>query len=68
MHSTQNGRVVARQRLRRDEIVPFFASLVPCLVGMEACATAHHWARVIQGAGHQVRLVPPAYVKSYLRR
>jgi transposase len=62
------GQVISRQRLRRGEIISFFFSLSPCLVGMEACATAHHWAREIQRFGHDVRLIPPAYVKPYVRR
>lgn len=45
----------------------FFAELEPCLVGIEACATAHHWARTIEKLGHQVRLMPPAYVKPYVK-
>lgn len=62
------GQVTGRQRLRRGEIVSFFSSLSPCLVGIEACATAHYWAREIQRFGHYVRLIPPAYVKPYVRR
>jgi transposase len=62
------GQVTGRQRLRRGEIVSFFSSLSPCLVGIEACATAHYWAREIQRFGHDVRLIPPAYVKPYVRR
>jgi transposase len=62
------GQVTGRQRLRRGEIMSFFSSLAPCLVGIEACATAHHWAREIRRFGHEVRLIPPAYVKPYVRR
>jgi transposase len=62
------GRVVLRRKLRRAEMEAFFAGLAPCLVGIEACATAHHWARVLQAHGHEVRLIPPAYVKPYIRR
>lgn len=62
------GQVTGGQRLRCGEIVSFFASLAPCLVGIEACATAHYWAREIQRFGHEVRLIPPAYVKPYVRR
>jgi transposase len=54
------GRVVVRKRLRRREVIPFFASLPRCLVGAEACATAHHWARELKELGHEVRLMPPA--------
>ena len=62
------GQVVVRRRLRRAEVMPFFTRLASCLVGMEACAGAHHWARAIAGLGHEVRLMPPAYVKPYVRR
>jgi transposase len=62
------GRVVLRRRLRRSDVVRFFARLSPCMVGMEACAGAHHWARTLAGLGHEVRLMPPAYVKPYVRR
>ena len=62
------GKVVLRRRLRRVQVVEFFAALPPCLVGMEACGTAHHWARVIRSLGHEVRLIPPQYVKPYVKR
>ena len=62
------GQVIVRKKLRRGEVLTFFAAQPPCLVGMEACATAHHWAREISALGHQVRLMPPSYVKAYLRR
>src|SRR5579875_904980 len=62
------GTVVVRKKLRRSEVLGFFRSLDPCLVGMEACATAHFWARQIGALGHDVRLMPPSYVKAYLRR
>ena len=48
--------------------MPFFEKLPPCLIGMEACATAHHWARQLIGLGHEVRLMPPHYVKPYVKR
>ena len=63
-----SGSVVLRKKLRRSELIDTFQKLPPCLVGMEACATAHYWARQISALGHQVRLMPPAYVKAYLRR
>jgi transposase len=63
-----SGSVVLRKKLRRSELIDTFQKLPPCLVGMEACATAHYWAREISALGHQVRLMPPAYVKAYLRR
>jgi transposase len=62
------GRVVMRRKLQRGEVAAFFADLPSCLVGMEACATAHHWARLIGASGHEVRLIPPSYVKPYVRR
>lgn len=62
------GKVVARRRLRRTEVVAFFRKQEPCLVGMEACATAHHWARELIALGHEVKLMPPAYVKAYVKR
>jgi transposase len=62
------GKVVVRRRLRRAEVVEFFRRQGPCLVGMEACATAHHWARELIALGHEVKLMPPAYVKAYVKR
>ena len=62
------GDVVIRKKLRRAEVLKFFKALAPCLVGMEACATSHFWAREIGALGHDVRLMPPSYVKAYLRR
>src|SRR5437868_128681 len=64
----RSGAVVLRRQLRRGAVEKFFAQLSPCTVGVEACGTAHHWARVIGRYGHQVRLMPPAYVKPYLKR
>jgi transposase len=63
-----SGRVVLRRQLRRGAVAKFFSQLPPCMVGMEACGSAHHWARVIGSHGHQVRLMPPAYVKPYVKR
>ena len=62
------GREQVRRKLRRGELLRFFEKLPPCLVGMEACAGAHHWARQISAFGHEVKLMPPAYVKPYVRR
>src|SRR6201985_3653311 len=63
-----DGQVVTRRKLRRSEVIGFFKSLPPCLVGIEACATAHHWARELIALGHDVKLMPPAYVKAYVKR
>ena len=62
------GQVTVMKKLRRAEVMRFFEAIPACLVGMEACATAHFWAREISALGHQVRLMPPSYVKAYLRR
>ena len=64
----QHGRVTVQKRLTRSEVLPWFNRLEPCLVGIEACATAHYWARELAKLGHQVKLIPPAYVKPYVRR
>jgi transposase len=62
------GAVVERKRLRRGQVLGFFEKLPSCLVGLEACATAHHWARKLIALGHEVRLMPPHYVKAYVKR
>jgi transposase len=62
------GGVVVRRALRRANLLDFFRRLPPCLVGMEACATAHFWAREIQTCGHEVKIIPPIYVKAYVKR
>ena len=62
------GTVVWRKKLRRPALLDTLAKIPSCLIGMEACATAHYWAREIAALGHQVRLMPPSYVKAYLRR
>ena len=61
-------KVVVRKQLRRGQVMKFFAALPPCLVGMEACATAHHWARELTKPGHEVRLMPAEDVKAYVKR
>src|SRR5881392_3372330 len=61
-------KVVVRKQLRRGQVLRFFAPLPPCLVGMEACATAHYWARELTKLGHQVRLMPAKDVKAYVKR
>jgi transposase len=62
------GQVVIRRQLKRGQVEKFFAKLEPSVVGMEACGGAHHWGRVLQGLGHEVRMMPPAYVKPYVKR
>ena len=62
------GKTVVRRKLQRSEMSAFFRSLPPCLIGIEASATSHYWARLLGHAGHDVRLIPPAYVKPYVRR
>jgi transposase len=61
-------RPVLCKRLRRSEVERFFAALAPTVIGLEACGAAHHWARVLEGLGHQARLIPPQYVKPYVKR
>ena len=63
----ERGKLVVRKQLRRDQMAVFFAKLPPCLVGMEACASAHHWARKLQVFGHTVRLIAPQFVKPYVK-
>jgi transposase len=62
------GTVVVRRQLKRRYVLAFFQKLPPCLVGIEACASSHHWSRELQALGHKVRLMPPAYVKPYVKR
>ncbi len=62
------GNIVLKRRLRRSQMITFFAGLAPCLVGMEACATAHFWARELKALGHDARLMPAQYVKAYVKR
>ena len=61
------GAVVFRRQLRRSQVLRFFKKQPPCLVGMEACATAHHWSRQLIELGHEVKLMPPRYVKPYVK-
>ena len=63
----RKGRPVLRKKLRRKQVLVFFAELSPCLVGLEACASAHYWARELQALGHEVRLIPPQYVKPFVK-
>src|SRR5580700_10757555 len=63
-----DGAVVVRKRISRSKMLEFFAGLPPCLVGIEACPSAHHWGRELARLGHTVKLMPPSYVKAYLKR
>src|SRR6202163_463991 len=62
------GKVVIRRQLKRRYVLAFFKRLAPCLIGIEACASSHHWSRELKALGHTVRLMPPAYVKPYVKR
>ena len=62
------GQVIIRRQLKRRYVLAFFQKLAPCLVGIEACASSHHWSRELRTLGHTVRLMPPAYVKPYVKR
>jgi transposase len=62
------GQVVVRRQLKRRHVLAFFQKLPSCLIGIEACASSHHWSRELQAFGHTVRLMPPAYVKPYVKR
>jgi transposase len=64
----ETGAAVLVKRLHRKQMLPFFSKLAPCLIGVEACATAHYWARTLTALGHEVRLMPPSYVKGYVKR
>lgn len=63
-----DGTVIVRKALRRAQVLSFFAQLPPCLIGMEACGSAHYWARELSKLGHTVKLMPPSYVKAYVKR
>src|SRR5690348_3229058 len=62
------GAVVMRKRVSRAKVLEFFGGLSPCLIGIEACPSAHHWSRELAALGHTVRVMPPSYVKAYLKR
>jgi len=64
----RTGAVVMRKRVGRAKVLGFFGGLSPCLVGLEACPSAHYWSRELQALGHTVKLMPPSYVKAYLKR
>jgi transposase len=62
------GTIILRRQLKRRYVLVFFQKLPPCLVGIEACASSHYWCRELKALGHAVRLMPPAYVKPYVKR
>ncbi len=64
----ESGTTVLVKKLHRKQMVPFFSKLPPCLIAVEACGTAHYWARTLAAMGHEVRLIPPSYVKAYVKR
>lgn len=64
----ETGATILVKRLHRKQMLPFFSKLSPCLIGVEACGTAHYWARTLTAMGHEVRLIPPSYVKAYVKR
>ena len=69
VHGTDaDGKVVVRRQLKRRYVLAFFQKLSSCLAGIEACASSHHWSRELQALGHTVRLMPPVYVKPYVKR
>ena len=63
-----SGKIVVQKRLRRSQVLAFFAGLGPALIGLEACGSAHYWGRELRALGHDVRLIPAAYVKPFVRR
>ena len=65
---TAEGEIAFNKPLRRAQMLPFFAKLEPCLIGIEACSSAHYWGRELTAFGHEVKLMPPAYVKPYVKR
>jgi len=68
IHGTdENGKPLVRRQLKRNQVMTYFANLEPCLIGMEACGSAHHWARKLQSLGHEVRLISPQFVKPFVK-
>ena len=63
----QHGKAALKKAFKRNQLLPFFANLTPCLIGMEACSSAHYWARKLQAMGHTVRLMAPQFVKPYVK-
>jgi len=63
----QRSKIVCKKRFKRRQVLKFFANVAPCLVAMEACASAYYWARQLRALGHEVKLIPPQHVRSYVR-
>ena len=63
----EHGKLVLKRQLRREQVIPFFVKLAPCLIGMEACGGAHHWSRRLEALGHEVKLMAPQFVKPYVK-
>jgi len=63
----ERGKVAVRKQLKRSEVLSYFANLEPCVIGMEACGSAHHWARKLREFGHTVKLMSPQFVKPYVK-
>ena len=63
----ERGKPVVRKQLKRDKVMAFFANMEPCVIGMEACGSAHHWARQLQRLGHEVKLISPQFVKPFVK-
>jgi len=64
---SEHGKVALKKQFKRHQVIEFFANLQPCLIGMEACGSAHHWARKLQAMGHTVKLMAPQFVKPYVK-
>ena len=63
----EHGKVIHKKQLKRDQVIPFFTNLSACLIGMEACGSAHYWANQLQSLGHTVKLMAPQFVKPYVK-
>ena len=63
----EHGKAALKKQLKRDQVLPYFANLAACVIGMEACGSAHYWARKLQAFGHTVKLMAPQFVKPYVK-